>query len=119
MPKTDFLALQDMSQPDFEDLIITLIQIWYNFPHDSEPEAIMENVVEHLQKTRPLNVDIFSNLAAPATEKVSQTRSVLIKLRDGCLGPTVFDPSGAVLLSHAVRCLSFLEKGEPYAPATD
>jgi hypothetical protein len=48
---------------------------------------------------------------------VGAVRDELIKFRDECLGskqPGYMDPDGAVILSHAIRWLSFKAEGKPY-----
>lgn len=45
-------------------------------------------------------------------------RDRLIIIRNECLGRN-FDPDGAVILSHAIRWLSFFLEGKPYEPPTD
>lgn len=49
---------------------------------------------------------------------LKKTRQDLIDLRDECLGME-FDPDGAVILSHAIRWLSFKAEGKPYEQPTD
>lgn len=51
-------------------------------------------------------------------EEIKELREKLIKLRDECLG-VAFDPDGAVILSHAIRYLSFKAEGKKYEPPTD
>ncbi len=46
-------------------------------------------------------------------------RDELIKVRNSCLGPVIFDAEGAVLLSHTIRWLSFKIEGKPYEQPTD
>jgi hypothetical protein len=45
-------------------------------------------------------------------------RDELIKLRNDCLG-SEFDASGAVILSHTIRWLSFKIEGKLYEEPTD
>lgn len=52
------------------------------------------------------------------TTKIEETRNNLIELRNECLGQD-FDADGAVILSHAIRYLSFKIEGKPYEPPTD
>lgn len=47
-----------------------------------------------------------------------ELRRVLTLLRNECLGPVEFDADGAVILSHAIRWLSFKIEGKPYGPAS-
>jgi hypothetical protein len=49
-------------------------------------------------------------------------RRVLIDFRDRCIGrgnPGFFDPDGAVILSHAIRWLSYKAENKSYEPLTD
>jgi len=50
---------------------------------------------------------------------LNEIREELVKLRNACLGPAVFDADGAVILSHAIRWLSFKIEGKPYEQTTD
>jgi hypothetical protein len=52
-------------------------------------------------------------------DELVDVREKLIRLRNSCLGPAIFDPAGGVILSHAVRWLSFKVEGKPYEPPTD
>lgn len=49
---------------------------------------------------------------------LEEVRNELIKLRNACLGST-FDADGAVILSHAIRWLSFKIEGKPYEQTKD
>lgn len=50
--------------------------------------------------------------------RLTRTREELTALRNDCLGKE-FDANGAVILSHAIRWLSFKIEGKPYEPPTD
>lgn len=50
--------------------------------------------------------------------EVTQIREKLIELRNACLGCD-FDADGAVILSHAIRWLSFKIEGKPFEMAID
>ena len=49
---------------------------------------------------------------------LEKVRNELIELRNACLGKE-FDADGAVILSHAIRWLSFKIDGKPYERTTD
>jgi hypothetical protein len=51
-------------------------------------------------------------------QRIEQTRNCLIALRNECL-TIPFDADGAVILSHAIRWLSFKIEGKPYEPPND
>lgn len=55
---------------------------------------------------------------SPSTTELISLREDLILLRNECLGAS-FDPDGAVILSHAIRWLSFKIEGKPYEQPTD
>ncbi len=55
-------------------------------------------------------------------KQIREIREQLIELRDQCLGkgnPGFMDPDGAVILSHAIRYLSFKMEGKPYEECND
>jgi hypothetical protein len=59
------------------------------------------------------------NVGAKTTEDdLTKTRDNLIELRNKCPGKE-FDASGAVILSHAIRWLSFKVEGKPYREPPD
>lgn len=54
--------------------------------------------------------------------ELENVRTQLIEIRSECLVPGLgFDAAGAVILSHAIRWLSFKVEGEgkPYEPTKD
>ncbi len=52
------------------------------------------------------------------TKQIQEIREQLIELRNQCLGKE-FDADGAVILSHAIRYLSFKIEGKPYKECND
>jgi hypothetical protein len=49
---------------------------------------------------------------------LTEMKQQLIALRNDCLSLD-FDPDGAVILSHAIRWLSFRIEGKPYEQPVD
>lgn len=54
-----------------------------------------------------------------STEKISEIRNNLVELRNECMRDAEFDADGIVILSHAIRWLSFKEESKPYERTTD
>lgn len=52
-------------------------------------------------------------------EKILEIRENLIALRNECLGPKIFSPDGAIILSHAIHCLQWLADRTEFVVNTD
>jgi hypothetical protein len=51
--------------------------------------------------------------------KLEELRNAMIDLRDECATPEEFDADGAIILSHAIRWMSFKLEGKPFSLPAD
>lgn len=87
-----------------------------SFQEKEDPSFGDFNEIELLPQKIELDKDIILSLYE--TDSPEDIRDSLIILRNNCLS-SEFDPDGAVILSHAIRWLSFKVEGKPYEAPTD
>jgi hypothetical protein len=111
----------ELTEDEVRDIIMVI--------EDFESTIKVGNKYPNLQNARHKLHKLYMSLMekqVPADTKFIEDgkeyqflRDELIKVRNSCLGLTVFDADGAIILSHTIRWLSFKIEGKPYERTTD